>query len=38
MPERVDVVYSLSSNEWNGSRNLELMIQDIRPAEQENNR
>ena len=38
MPERVDVVYSLSSNEWNGSRHLELMIQDIRPAEQENNR
>jgi single-stranded-DNA-specific exonuclease len=35
MPERVDLVYQLNSNEWNGNRNLELMIQDIRPAEEE---
>jgi single-stranded-DNA-specific exonuclease len=35
MPERVDLVYTLSSNEWNGNRNLEMMIQDIRPAEEE---
>ena len=31
--ERVDVVYSLEVNEWNGERRLQLNVQDIRPAE-----
>lgn len=35
LPSRIDLAYSLSVNEWNGNRNLELMVQDIRPAEQE---
>ena len=32
MPERVDVAYQLEMNEWNGNRNLQLNVQDIRPA------
>lgn len=35
LPRRIDLAYSLSINEWNGNRNLELMVQDIRPAELE---
>lgn len=35
LPRQVDLAYSLSVNEWNGNRNLELMVQDIRPAGQE---
>ncbi|MDT8306268.1 MAG: DHHA1 domain-containing protein, partial [Anaerolineae bacterium] len=35
LPRRIDLAYSLSVNEWNGNRNLELTVQDIRPAEQE---
>lgn len=35
LPRRIDLAYSLSVNEWNGNRNLELMVQDIRPAEQQ---
>jgi single-stranded-DNA-specific exonuclease len=31
--ERVDVVYSLEVNEWNGERRLQLNVRDIRPAE-----
>jgi single-stranded-DNA-specific exonuclease len=30
---RVDVVYCLEVNEWNGERRLQLNVQDIRPAE-----
>jgi single-stranded-DNA-specific exonuclease len=33
MPDRIDLAYSLSVNEWNGSRNLELMVQDIQASE-----
>ncbi len=33
MPQIIDVVYSINLNEWNGRRNLQLMVQDIRPAE-----
>ena len=33
MPQIIDVVYSINVNEWNGRRNLQLMVQDIRPAE-----
>ena len=32
LPDRVDVVYRLEVNEWNGRRQLQLNIQDIRPA------
>ncbi|MFN3761620.1 MAG: single-stranded-DNA-specific exonuclease RecJ [Anaerolineae bacterium] len=32
LPERVDVVYYLRENEWNGEVRLQLEIQDLRPA------
>jgi len=32
LPGRVDVVYNLEINEWNGQRRLQLNVQDIRPA------
>ncbi len=32
LPSRVDVVYYLDANEWNGRRTLQLVVQDIRPA------
>lgn len=35
LSDRVDVVYNLEVNEWNGRRNLQLNVQDIRPAGQE---
>ncbi|MBU0702932.1 MAG: DHH family phosphoesterase, partial [Chloroflexi bacterium] len=35
LPDRVDIVYHLEVNEWNGQRRLQLNIQDIRPAGQE---
>jgi single-stranded-DNA-specific exonuclease len=31
---RVDVVYNLEVNEWNGERRLQLNVQDIRPAQE----
>ncbi|MFN2135429.1 MAG: single-stranded-DNA-specific exonuclease RecJ [Candidatus Promineifilaceae bacterium] len=33
MPARVDIVYSVSVNEWNGRRTLQLMVMDIRAAD-----
>lgn len=33
LPDYVDVAYQLEINEWNGSRSLQLNLQDIRPAE-----
>jgi single-stranded-DNA-specific exonuclease len=33
LPERIDLVYTITVNEWNGNRNLELMIRDIHPSE-----
>ncbi len=33
LPPYVDVAYQLEINEWNGSRRLELHVQDIRPAQ-----
>ncbi len=33
LPERIDVVYHLEINEWNGQRRVQLNIQDMRPAE-----
>jgi single-stranded-DNA-specific exonuclease len=32
LPDRVDVVYHLAVNEWNGQRWLQLNVQDVRPA------
>jgi len=34
MPQYVDVVYTIGVNEWRGNRDLQLMIQDIRPSSQ----
>ena len=34
MPQYVDVVYTIGVNEWRGQRNLQLMVQDIRPSSQ----
>lgn len=33
LPQTVDLVYSLSVNEWRGNKNLQLMVQDIRPSQ-----
>jgi len=33
VPARVDVAYTLDVNEWNGRRNLQLQVQDLRPAQ-----
>jgi hypothetical protein len=33
LPDRVDLAYKLNVNEWNGRRDLQLMVEDIRPAE-----
>jgi single-stranded-DNA-specific exonuclease len=33
LPQYIDVVYTIGVNEWNGRRNLQLMVQDIRPAQ-----
>jgi single-stranded-DNA-specific exonuclease len=35
LPDRVDVVYHLEANEWNGQQRLQLNVQDLRPAGQE---
>ncbi len=32
LPQFIDIVYTISLNEWNGRRNLQLVIQDMRPA------
>lgn len=32
LPDYVDVVYTISINEWNGRRSLQLNVQDIKPA------
>ena len=34
LTDRVDIVYHLETNEWNGQQRLQLNIQDIRPAGQ----
>lgn len=33
LPERIDVVYTLEMNQWNGNQYLQLNIQDLRPSE-----
>ncbi|MCA9918340.1 MAG: single-stranded-DNA-specific exonuclease RecJ [Anaerolineales bacterium] len=33
LPQTIDLVYSVSVNEWRGNRNLQLMVQDIRPSQ-----
>lgn len=32
MPQYADIVYSIGVNEWNGRRNLQLVVQDMRPS------
>ena len=32
LPDIVDIIYTISVNEWNGQRNLQLIIKDIQPA------
>jgi single-stranded-DNA-specific exonuclease len=32
LPDRVDVVYHLEANEWDGQQRLQLNVQDVRPA------
>ncbi|MEO1291105.1 MAG: single-stranded-DNA-specific exonuclease RecJ, partial [Chloroflexota bacterium] len=34
LPSHIDVVYNLEINEWQGRRNLQLNLRDIRPAEE----
>lgn len=34
LPQYIDIAYTLNVNEWNGRRNLQLMIEDIKPAGQ----
>jgi single-stranded-DNA-specific exonuclease len=33
--EHVDLVYHLEVNEWNGTRSLQLNVQDLRPSDQD---
>ncbi len=33
LPQYIDIVYTINVNEWRGRRTLQLMIQDIQPAE-----
>jgi len=33
MPQQIDIVYTVNVNEWNGRRDLQLMVQDLRPSE-----
>lgn len=33
LPQMIDLVYSINVNEWRGNRNLQLMVQDIRPSQ-----
>lgn len=35
MPRYADIVYRLGVNHWQGSANLQLIVEDIRPAEEE---
>jgi len=32
MPQYIDIVYTINVNKWRGRENLQLMVQDIRPA------
>ena len=33
MPQKIDAAYTVEMNEWNGRRNLQMQLLDIRPAE-----
>ena len=35
LPRLIDIVYSIGVNEWQGRRNLQLFVQDIRPTPSE---
>lgn len=32
LPQFIDVVYTINLNEWNGQRNLQLMVKDLQPT------
>lgn len=32
LPQMIDVVYTINVNEWRGQRNLQLMVQELRPS------
>ena len=32
LPQTIDLVYSIGVNEWRGNKNLQLMVQDLRPS------
>jgi hypothetical protein len=34
LPDVVDIAYQLDMNEWKGSRSLQLVLLDIKPAEE----
>jgi hypothetical protein len=33
VPERIDVVYNMRSDVWNGRTRMRLLVKDLRPAE-----
>lgn len=33
LPRYIDIIYAIGVNEWRGQKSLQLMVQDIRPAE-----
>ena len=33
LPQTIDLVYSIGVNEWRGNKNLQLMVQDLRPSQ-----
>ncbi len=35
LPQHVDIAYRVGVNRWQGNTNLQLVIEDIRPAEEE---
>jgi single-stranded-DNA-specific exonuclease len=32
MPGKIDLIYTIGVNEWNGQRDLQLVVKDIQPA------
>ena len=35
MPRYIDMIYRVSVNQWQGNSTLQLVVEDIRPAQQE---
>jgi single-stranded-DNA-specific exonuclease len=32
LPDRIDIIYTLGVNDWNGQRDLQLVVKDIQPV------